>query len=74
MKGTGAAPCFGCGERRAGCHGACAAYQAWAETRTRAREARARDRAADEADAARGDKIRRDVRARGLDGTRRRKH
>lgn len=62
-----------CPERSATCHVECEAYNVfrhWKEEEYRLRAARA---ALDEADAARGKKIRRDVHQRGLDGKRRRK-
>lgn len=43
-----ASPCFGCGERQAGCHGTCERYRAWAdlnaEDKAKYRHARAQDR------------------------------
>lgn len=68
-----ARPCWRCAEREAGCHGRCALYAGYAEKRRKARAARAVMTGARCADAERGDKIRRDVRKRGLDGTRRTK-
>ena len=73
-------PCYHCPDRQAGCHAQCAAYRAFrAELDERNAAARRRPAwffgcssvfppAVNDAGAARGDKIRRDVRRHGLSG------
>lgn len=61
-----------CPMRTAGCHVTCGRYRAFRESRQREYARREQERALNEAQAVRGQKIRRDVRQRGLDGTRRR--
>ena len=56
-------PCYHCPDRQAGCHAQCAAYRAF-RAELDERNAAARN----DAGAARGDKIRRDVRRHGLSG------
>ena len=56
-------PCYHCPDRQAGCHAQCAAYRAF-----RAELDERNAAAVNDAGAARGDKIRRDVRRHGLSG------
>lgn len=61
-------PCYHCPDRQAGCHAQCAAYRAF-HAELDERNAAARLAAAvNDAGAARGDKIRRDVHRHGLSG------
>lgn len=61
-------PCYHCPDRQAGCHAKCAAYRAF-RAELDERKAAARWAAAvNDACAARGDKIRRDVRRHSLSG------
>lgn len=62
-----------CPNRTATCHGSCPAYKAYRKKRDEYLAEQHDQRAVYEAWAERGDKIRRDVRKRGLSLTRRRK-
>lgn len=74
MENTKVNPCKpDCPLRSATCHAECEAYQLYRERRLQEYEQRAARRAVQDAEAVRGEKIRRDVRERGLDGTRRRR-
>lgn len=59
-------PCNGCQSRTQTCHGKCERYLEYRSARIEMLECRKKQNAADEADVLRGDKIRRDVRQRGL--------
>lgn len=61
-----------CPNRTATCHASCQEYREYWQTNQEEYARRARENAVREADVQRGKKIRRDVRQRGLDGTRRR--
>lgn len=64
-------PCNGCQSRTQTCHGKCERDLEYRSARIEMLECRKKQNAADEADVLRGDKIRRDVRQRGLLGRRR---
>lgn len=59
-------PCYHCPDRQAGCHAQCAAYRAFRAELDERNAAARRAAAVNDAGAARGDKIRRDVRRHGL--------
>ena len=61
-------PCYHCSDRQAGCHAQCAAYRAFRAELDERNAAARRAAAVNDAGAARGDKIRRDVRRHGLSG------
>lgn len=61
-------PCYHCPDRQAVCHAQCAAYRAFRAELDKRNAAARRAAAVNDAGAARGDKIRRDVRRHGLSG------
>lgn len=61
-------PCYNCPDRCVGCHSTCEKYKAFRAVCDKANEARRKENSANEAWAARGDKIRKDAHKFGLKG------